>query len=548
MPGIASATGLISARVRPIYRNKPQHVELSGHTNPAPFALRPYAGLFNPYSYGCSVLCNHPVDNEAKEVVRRAKDTWASEGKALLLPEEMEMIRARLLAAGRGDVVIGDSGNVNTKETNVDAITVPEELFRKYTETDSRPLTPAPTLVSVQAATISNRPLQNDPPAIIYNPRERTTLVLDLRAKSQPQLDNETFTWHALTLEVLPVPRKSQIISSKPLSRRRSFASVTRPAPFALPSSLNVETCETIVDNSSDEPTVVRRRGKKLRKKKCRRNSIYGQQTEVRDPFEPPETQISQAGNESRRASVHPLTGDSCTVTSSEKALVSLAEQTMHSSFIPIEILKHLCRELNRDKVEAEFSMKRKIAFEEALRVKGETHFALRGTRQTSVPSMQDVPRIFSRQTARFEILDSQSLRGITVLVYLSRHVFVNSGRKLIYGRAFIRFHEETLQDGRYISPNDVQEALQDAIGRTLTDEQQTRFNSFLGNISEPLNFRTWCGVCAAAERLLCPLPSKQVDPPTWLERLDFEMLERRLDSISVDSQLALLLREIRDR
>ncbi|XP_047359858.1 uncharacterized protein LOC124953056 isoform X3 [Vespa velutina] len=418
MPGIASATGLISARVRPIYRNKPQHVELSGHTNPAPFALRPYAGLFNPYSYGCSVLCNHPVDNEAKEVVRRAKDTWASEGKALLLSEEMEMIRARLLAAGKRDVTV-DSGNVDIKEINVDAITVPEELFRKYTETDSRPLTPAPTLVSVQAATISSRPIQNDPSAIIYNPRERTTLVLDLRAKSQPQLDNETFTWHALTLEVLPVPRKSQIISSKPLSRRRSFASVTRPVPFALPSSLNVETCETIihndVNNSSDEPTVVRRRGKKLRKRKCRRNSIYGQQTEVRDPFEPPETQISQTENESRRASVHPLTGDSCTVVSSEKVMVSLVEQTMHSSFIPIEILKHLCRELNRDKVEAEFSMKRKIAFEEALRVKGETHFALRGTRRTSVSPMQDVPRVFSRQTARFEILDSQSLRGITV-------------------------------------------------------------------------------------------------------------------------------------
>lgn len=139
-------------------------------------------------------------------------------------------------------------------------------------------------------------------------------------------------------------------------------------------------------------------------------------------------------------------------------------------------------------------------------------------------------------------------LLGITVLVYLSRHVFVNSGKKLIYGRAFIRFHEETLQGSRYISPNDVQEALQDAIGRTLTDEQQARFNSFLGNISEPLNFRTWCGVCAATERLLCPLPPKQDDPPTWLERLDFEMLERRLNSVSVDSQLALLLREIRNK
>lgn len=112
----------------------------------------------------------------------------ASEGKALLLPEEMEIIRARLLAAGRRDVVTGDSENVDSKETNVDPITVPEELFRKYTETDSRPLTPAPTLVSVQAVTMSSRPVQNDSPAIIYNPRERTTLVLDLRAKSQPQL------------------------------------------------------------------------------------------------------------------------------------------------------------------------------------------------------------------------------------------------------------------------------------------------------------------------------------------------------------------------
>lgn len=58
------------------------------------------------------------------------------------------------------------------------------------------------------------------------------------------------------------------------------------------------------VNNNSDEPTVVRRRRKKLRKRKCRRNSIYGQQTEVREPFEPPETQISQTGNESRRASL----------------------------------------------------------------------------------------------------------------------------------------------------------------------------------------------------------------------------------------------------
>lgn len=40
-------------------------------TRPAPFSLKPYAGLFNPYnSKGCSVLCNHPA---------RVKPSWVKE-------------------------------------------------------------------------------------------------------------------------------------------------------------------------------------------------------------------------------------------------------------------------------------------------------------------------------------------------------------------------------------------------------------------------------------------------------------------------------------
>lgn len=36
-------------------------------TRPAPFSLKPYADLYNPYSSrGCSVLCNHP----------RSKNSW----------------------------------------------------------------------------------------------------------------------------------------------------------------------------------------------------------------------------------------------------------------------------------------------------------------------------------------------------------------------------------------------------------------------------------------------------------------------------------------
>lgn len=53
-----------------------QNIELAGFVKPAPFILRPFSGLFNPYPYGCSILCNHPADCEAREVLRRAKDSW----------------------------------------------------------------------------------------------------------------------------------------------------------------------------------------------------------------------------------------------------------------------------------------------------------------------------------------------------------------------------------------------------------------------------------------------------------------------------------------
>ena len=105
----------------------------------------------------------------------------ATEGKALLLPAEMEMIRATLLAGAGADGLGNPEGFTGNPEQGTTTM-VPEELFRKYTETDSRPLTPAPTLASGPLA--STRHGQEDSPARC-NPRERTTLVLDLRTNSQ---------------------------------------------------------------------------------------------------------------------------------------------------------------------------------------------------------------------------------------------------------------------------------------------------------------------------------------------------------------------------
>lgn len=61
---------------------------------------------------------------------------------------------------------------------------------------------------------------------------------------------------------------------------------------------------EEETEKSNKEVTIVRRRGKRLRKRKHRRGSGYGQQTEVRDLFETTETQISHIEDGSRRTSL----------------------------------------------------------------------------------------------------------------------------------------------------------------------------------------------------------------------------------------------------
>jgi hypothetical protein len=52
--------------------------EFPNFVHPAPYTLRPFAGVYNPFPYGCSILCNHPADYEAKDIVKRAKDSWVS--------------------------------------------------------------------------------------------------------------------------------------------------------------------------------------------------------------------------------------------------------------------------------------------------------------------------------------------------------------------------------------------------------------------------------------------------------------------------------------
>ncbi|CAG5089788.1 Protein of unknown function [Cotesia congregata] len=478
MSGISSNTGLIAARVTPVYRTKSKKLELLSIAKPAPFTIRPFAGLFNPFPYGCSVLCNHPADCEAKEFIRRAKESWAMEGKALLLPAEMEMIRATLIAGG-----IIDSGEVNDGINIHTSTAVPEELFRKYTETDSRPLTPTPTLASGPLTAHQNHPDNLVP----CNPRERTTLILDLRTASQEQ--DETLSWHALTLEPPPSPKRANEYLKSPVQHRHQSRAILPPV-------------QTIP---------IRRRGKRLKKRRCRRGSAYGQQNEVRDPLEPAETQVSQVDDTSRRNSSLTPHGNVEVENVAEKIPTSLPTQPVFCK--TNQIIKSSSRQPHLQRLAT------------------------------------SAPRVFSRQSARFELLNSGSLSSIKPLDYLEKHVFITPGRKLIFGRTFNKYYEDSLDETRCISPNDFLEALREVMGSCLTDEKIDQLKEIFGEITEPLSFRRWCGICAASERLLSPLSPKELDPPVWLEKADFEALEKRLiNADNVDPKLAYMLRQIRDR
>ncbi|CAK1551278.1 unnamed protein product [Leptosia nina] len=168
--GLTSHTGLLASSPQKIsFSKEKSNIELRCEVTAAPFMLRPYAGLYNPFSHNCSVLCNHPADTNTKDFVKRAKDAWALEGKGHHFQEDLSKFQ--------------DQADKEKNRTPHDIVT--EDMFRRYAETDSRPLTPAPTLASGKSRG-SRRCLTPD------QPREKTTIILDLR-RSHSQ---ETLYYH----------------------------------------------------------------------------------------------------------------------------------------------------------------------------------------------------------------------------------------------------------------------------------------------------------------------------------------------------------------
>lgn len=193
---------------------------------PAPISLRPFADLYNPFPYGCSLLCNHPTDREARDILRRARETWAQESKNIIHPEEIQAIRESL---------------AHVEEIHPNYENIPEDLFRRYTETDSRPLTPAPTLASVKTkGSGSRRCVTPDPVTSASVLQERKLLILDLR-RSHSQ---EVISWHGMNdpplIGILQAPTPSiSVESPSDLTSNPSRRDTPKPKNIMSPSPKN---------------------------------------------------------------------------------------------------------------------------------------------------------------------------------------------------------------------------------------------------------------------------------------------------------------------
>ena len=108
----------------------------------------------------------------------------------MLLAEEIEAIRVGL---EQFQTVTKDT----LKPIQKGVESVPEELFRRYTDTDSRPLTPAPTLASAATRASGSRRCVTPDPLSTNQIREKTLLILDLRrSHSQVHALNKTQFGH----------------------------------------------------------------------------------------------------------------------------------------------------------------------------------------------------------------------------------------------------------------------------------------------------------------------------------------------------------------
>lgn len=350
-----SRTGLLVSprKVRRVRTKSRYHkdLNLSQCAKSIQFSMRPFAGLFNPYSQNCSILCNHPGPNEIKDVVKQVKERDCK--------GNMSPLHDNCMYACSDDV----SCELVNITSSVDAHKMTEDYFH-YADSDSRPLTPTPTIVSnrtriSQNSYLFHRRRCHTPDPVNTCANERKRLVLDLRrshsqetiycnASSDISIQADSVALTAKSLVKIPEPPKNMRLCEQEARRKsaeRKALLVTKEEP--VPS--NVVCINDRVD-VEEEVDGARRRGKKKKKQKDGNTFRMNQE---------PETQIMTIGPDSPNASARPSMAkkDAIAKGSTHDSTVerSRDSQYLRSNFITEDALKILRRGLDIDIVESAF-------------------------------------------------------------------------------------------------------------------------------------------------------------------------------------------------
>lgn len=337
------------------------------------------------------------------------------------------------------------------------------------------------------------------------------------------------------------------------------------------------QTSSCINARADEDDEFLSRRGK-LRRKKSKTNV----QVITFQPSNEPETQVAalpstedhdpDSPNLSARPSLVPES--SLTVTPMPPKSVRKVEELydVDKSFFLDDTIKTLRMGLNAEIVECVFDRIRHRTLQEVLRTispdkMGVDSDAVLDMKQslnfidTDYEKWMHLPRKFSRSSARFELpMDLKELYKMTPLDYLSKFVFVDDDKKQLYHRIFVKYlpkdktnREENDNDeffvragsgsktpgkdlllARSLQDESLNEALREVLGFHATDEKITEILRYLEleKLEDVvINFRTFAGIVAFAERLITTL-NQNDDPRNEIEIADFETLARHVDRV----------------
>lgn len=247
---------------------------------------------------------------------------------------------------------------------------MPEELFRRYTETDSRPLTPAPTLASAVTRASGSRRCVTPDPFPTTQIKEKTLLVLDLR-RSHSQ---ETLSYYGSSSILEPPLIKIQHVHTRVCSIDKSPDSQNIELPFLAgrpksakkyevakgTESTEAQPEESVQSEEEEEEEYVKRRGKRRRKRRDASRGPPAFQVSL-----DPETQVgTHGGVESRGTSARPslVSGmqieDVIEIVTKVKPALATSKSLDVDSFLDVEILRQLRRELNEEIADTELNDK----------------------------------------------------------------------------------------------------------------------------------------------------------------------------------------------